>query len=331
MQLLKVIDKKEIMRISVVIATYNGIEFIEEQLNSIKNQTRQADEVLIRDDGSTDGTCEFLKKYIEDNKLLSWTLNLNEENLGYRRNFIQLLKDSSGDVIFLSDQDDIWNPVKLHEMTNEMEKNKDIYLLSSDYTPFSNSNLSHSVPGYKGVRKGNTDWIDYRAKNAGVLRPGHGYAIRRELLPYAFRFFDYDKAVSHDAALQFTSGLLGKMYNYPYSMDDYRLWSGSSSSQESKKRQNSNLSPKEASALIFFNDMLKRYDSAISFCEDYRSEIRNYDYFYRNLPKSKERFVNVIKFIKGRNSFSRFKYLPRIGLSYSVYLVKNFVISKYRN
>ena len=58
------------MKISVVMATYNGERFLREQLDSIRNQTRQADELIICDDGSTDGTVELVRKYIIDSLCL---------------------------------------------------------------------------------------------------------------------------------------------------------------------------------------------------------------------------------------------------------------------
>lgn len=57
------------MKISVIVSTYNGAEYILEQLDSVKNQTRKADEVLISDDVSSDNTVEIVNKYIADNGL----------------------------------------------------------------------------------------------------------------------------------------------------------------------------------------------------------------------------------------------------------------------
>ena len=53
------------MKVSVVMTTYNGIRFLKEMLDSLKNQTRKIDEVIICDDRSTDNTVEFINEYIE--------------------------------------------------------------------------------------------------------------------------------------------------------------------------------------------------------------------------------------------------------------------------
>lgn len=77
------------MKTSVVIATYNGIKFIEEQLNSILAQSVQPDEVIIIDDGSKVNTEEVVKRYINEHRLNGrWHLHVNEKNKGYARNFL---------------------------------------------------------------------------------------------------------------------------------------------------------------------------------------------------------------------------------------------------
>ena len=90
-------------RISVVIASYNGAEFIREQLDSIRTQTLPPDEVIIADDCSSDGTFELCREYIAKNNLEGWTLYRNPENLGVRRNFREALMRCTGDYVFTCD------------------------------------------------------------------------------------------------------------------------------------------------------------------------------------------------------------------------------------
>jgi len=95
--------------VSVCIATYNGEKYIKEQLDSILCQLSEDDEVIISDDGSTDATLEIINS-IRDDRI---KLFINEENFGYTRNFEKALNLVKGDIIFLSDQDDIWCPNKV--------------------------------------------------------------------------------------------------------------------------------------------------------------------------------------------------------------------------
>jgi len=90
--------------ISVCLTTYNGAKYLKEQLESILMQLGKKDELIISDDGSTDKTVEIVNT-IDDERI---KLFINEKNIGYTRNFEKALSFAKGDIIFLSDQDDIW-------------------------------------------------------------------------------------------------------------------------------------------------------------------------------------------------------------------------------
>lgn len=114
------------MKISLLMATYNGEKYIVEQLKSIYNQTVNPDEVLIADDVSNDKTVKLIKNFIEQHSLKNWKLMINSSNKGYKKNFYDLIQQATGDVIFLSDQDDVWEKNKIELMTKELKKNKRI-------------------------------------------------------------------------------------------------------------------------------------------------------------------------------------------------------------
>ena len=75
------------MKSSIALTTYNGIRWLPELLDSLVNQSVQADEVVIFDDASTDGTFEYLEKYVKERKLSNWRIYKNKTNLGWRKNF----------------------------------------------------------------------------------------------------------------------------------------------------------------------------------------------------------------------------------------------------
>lgn len=100
-------------------ATYNGEKYIIKQLDSIYHQTLQADEVLIRDDCSTDKTVSVIKNFIAEKHLeKKWRVEINDCNKGYVKNFLDGAKDAKGEIIFYSDQDDIWDVHKIEHMAN---------------------------------------------------------------------------------------------------------------------------------------------------------------------------------------------------------------------
>ena len=97
------------MKVSVCLATYNGQKYIKEQLVSIVSQLSADDEVIVSDDGSTDDTLAIIAGF--DDKRIRVVHNQSEH--GYTPNFENALKHASGDIVVLSDQDDVWMPNKL--------------------------------------------------------------------------------------------------------------------------------------------------------------------------------------------------------------------------
>ena len=94
-------------KIDILLATYNGSKYLHEQLDSILNQSYGNINVIIRDDGSSDNTVMIIKEYEEkDNRVKLLSDNLG--NLGFVRNFGELMKNSTSEYLMFSDQDDIW-------------------------------------------------------------------------------------------------------------------------------------------------------------------------------------------------------------------------------
>lgn len=98
--------------IAILIATYNGEKYLKEQLDSIFTQSYQNFKLYISDDCSVDSTVEIIKEYQQrfPNKIF---FSINEQNIGYVKNFEKLLQHSSERYIAFSDQDDIWHTEKL--------------------------------------------------------------------------------------------------------------------------------------------------------------------------------------------------------------------------
>lgn len=118
--------------ISVALCTFNGEEFISEQLDSILCQSVPVDEIVICDDCSTDTTWQILEQYAAQSQKIR--LYRNEHNLGYISNFDKALRLCQGDYVFLSDQDDVWHPEKVAESVG--------YLSTSGmYGAFSNARI----------------------------------------------------------------------------------------------------------------------------------------------------------------------------------------------
>lgn len=126
------------INISVAMCTFNGENFLKEQLESILAQTMRPSELVICDDCSNDGTLEIIDAFKERCNF-SVILITNSENLGVNKNFENAIKHCSGEFIFLSDQDDIWHSTKIKEIISAFQDNP-----ACGYV-FSNANLVDKV------------------------------------------------------------------------------------------------------------------------------------------------------------------------------------------
>ncbi len=111
--------------VSVVLATYGGERYLEEQLLSLLNQTRPADEVIICDDCSTDNTAQIAENFIEKHQCKGWCFLCCRENVGFIKNFRRAMEKATGDIVFLCDQDDVWCEDKIEKMCQFFEEHPD--------------------------------------------------------------------------------------------------------------------------------------------------------------------------------------------------------------
>jgi len=119
------------MKISVAMCTYNGESYIQQQLESFANQSRKPDEIVVCDDASKDATVAILKKFAETAPFLVRVLQ-NKKNLGSTQNFVRAIHLCEGDMIALSDQDDVWRPGKLAALSEVLERDPVIGGVFSD-------------------------------------------------------------------------------------------------------------------------------------------------------------------------------------------------------
>ena len=272
------------MKLSIVMTTYNGIRYIEEQLKSIVNQEREADEVLIFDDGSNDGTPEFIEKYIIKNKLNNtWKVIVNEENKGWRRNFVEGIWSSTGDLVFPCDQDDIWHKDKLKVMEDIMINNPQIKVLTTNVTNlYDNSKREQSSDQNEKLEK--VSWAKHIFK---VDAPGCVFCIRKEIVEKSKNYYNLEYA--HDDYFWKLGLFADGLYNYNKDMIDYRRHDDSTFSVEVRKNRNS-----EA--------RIKWINMALDYCKDLTDYVKEDDTI-----TEKDKKLKIIKrnrkYLKLRNKF----------------------------
>ncbi len=109
--------------LSVCMATYNGQQFVVRQLDSVLKQLTLDDELIVVDDGSTDNTVQVIK----DTYGKRVQVYVNEKNMGVIKSFEKAISFAKGDILFLCDQDDLWEPHKVKTVLKAFdEQNADL-------------------------------------------------------------------------------------------------------------------------------------------------------------------------------------------------------------
>lgn len=183
-------------KISVCIATYNGGAYIEEQIASILAAIGEEDEVIISDDNSNDNTLEIVKSF-KDSRI---RIIINKiDNRGHINNFENALKNAIGDIIFLSDQDDVWYPEKVVKMCDAL-KSYDLVVCDCNIVDANLKMGDHSFFEIKNAGKG---FFKNLYKNTFL---GCCMAFNRKILINSLPF--PKNIVSHDTWI----GLVGEVF-----------------------------------------------------------------------------------------------------------------------
>ncbi len=218
--------------ISVAMTTYNGSKYIFQQLDSLNKQSKKVDEVIIVDDASTDDTVNIVNDYIEKNNLINWHLVRNTVNHGYIYSFKKSISKTSGDYIFLCDQDDIWDKNKIKEMVDILDSNSNILTLNCSFQKFfqdnnaikyqkrlfsSNNNLIR-----KNIKKNDCVSICLKRVLTYNISPGCTCVFRSELKNI---FLSCNLNVPHDWLLNVIAAQQSGLYFYNKELIQYRIHS----------------------------------------------------------------------------------------------------------
>lgn len=205
-------------RVSVVMAAYNGARWLEEQLLSIANQSVAPFELIVSDDGSTDGTVDLVQRFAA---AASFPVRLDTRavRLGFADNFLTAAAVACGDLVAFADQDDVWLPTKLEQMCAPFEDPAtELVLCDSVMTD------ERLAPGRPVVRTG----LVTRFRNGGPWegQRGNCMLLRSSLL----RIFDpFDRPLSidgnqlgHDGYAYFLAQSFGKIVHLRKALVLYR-------------------------------------------------------------------------------------------------------------
>ena len=218
--------------ISVALCTYNGVRFIKEQLDSILRQTILPDQIIISDDGSTDGTIECIEQFwaetIQGNHFfnsIELTLLRNENSLGVTKNFEQALKACTHSLIALCDQDDVWVATKLEQLSEMFDENKKLLLVFTDSRLVDAEGHPLGLTSFEALSVSSWEKAAFESQQGTQvflkrnLATGATMMLRRQLLDVATPF---PTEWVHDEWLALIASFAGDVRLYDECLIDYR-------------------------------------------------------------------------------------------------------------
>lgn len=218
--------------ISVAMATYNGERYIEAQLETILKQTVQVDEVIIQDDCSTDKTISLINNFIKKNNLNNWRVEQNKKNIGYILTFKKAIKKCNGDIIILSDHDDLWMENKVEVINCTFNKNNDILVLATSFNMIDKND--NNIPVKIRKRRSNNNLIRRKIKSGTLnkmtikdvaiynVSPGCTCAFSSKIKDIIIRK-NYN--LPHDWQITLTGAVMNGLYYLDVVTTKYRIHS----------------------------------------------------------------------------------------------------------
>ena len=255
------------IKISVVMATYNGAKYLQQQLDSILiAQSLQIDELIIVDDCSSDETTKILNQYDNDPRV---TVILNRENQGVVKSFEAAMKNSGGDFIFFSDQDDVWHKDKVRKLIDIIGDN---LLMHSDARLISanGSIIESSFSRHKNLQLNR--FIDFLIGN---IVTGCTMVCSRELLDFVLPF--PAGIMMHDHYLAICASFFNRLGYCNEVLTDYRQHDenimGGFGVTYNKLRQYHQKQAEQLSSMLLHSQISACQSNAIMMAIDYHCSI----------------------------------------------------------
>ena len=219
------------MKLSVALCTFNGQAFLERQLNSILNQTRKIDEIIVCDDSSSDLTVSILNKYASNYPDI-FKIFVNDQNLNVSKNFEKAMILCHGDYIFLADQDDLWKTDKVAKILKVFEQNP------TAEGVFSNADLIDDNDNLLTPELTLWDTVRFLEKESqkpidlfkllvikGNYVTGATLCVKKEVLDFCVPFKIIDKIFLHDEWLAFVLSHRKTLFYSTEKLISYRIHS----------------------------------------------------------------------------------------------------------
>lgn len=286
-------------KINIIMATYNGENYIENQILSLLQQTYKNWQLIIHDDGSTDKTLEIIRLYMEKDE----RIKLIEDNiigLKVGKNFLHALKESTADYVVFADQDDIWLENKLEELITTMlkkEKNQDIPCLV--YCDAYVWNLENGIQDVSVAGKVNSNLSDFIMLNGGYQ--GCSIMINKKLIELTKNYQGI--IYHHDDLVSLLAHTFGKVYFIPKKLMLYRQHNLAVTGNKNFKRNIFYKLFNNAGYVI----SSKHYDAKLAFYNLYKLDMTD---------DAREIFEEYFRYCNTKSKFQRLSILFRSSLTW---------------
>lgn len=310
------------MTCAVVMATYNGEKYVKEQLNSILNQTRKPDSIIVTDDNSTDNTVKICKEILEASKI-NYKILVHEKKQYVTNNFFDGIRQNECDIIFFSDQDDVWSNNKIESIMKIFENNPLCMVVLCDAYVWNGEKIGNKTllelwgdkyPYYDldGLIDKNALWEVLIDKN---IATGMSMAIKKEISMYQKK----DLLMFHDSWYCLVGAAMGNIYLINKPLAYYR------------QHENNVEGVIHKPSLKKIKESVIKVDQSIQKSKERNDIITFLDTKYLCLNKKNREYFSVIKgFLEKREEYiksgSPFKLLKIIINNSEKYRDKNFII-----
>ena len=216
-------------RISVALGTHNGERFVGEQISSILAQTLPVDEIVLSDDASSDRTVEIVETAVANHRAEhcnapELVILRNDPPLRVTKNFEQALVRSTGDLVALCDQDDVWHPERIERLAARFEDPRTLFVFSNArQVDAAGEYLGHDLfealamsPRERGLVEQGMVFEQFMRRN---LSTGATSMLRRSLVDIAVPFPD---AWLHDEWLALAAAAFDGVRMHDEALTDYR-------------------------------------------------------------------------------------------------------------
>ena len=303
MAIAKILKKKEFSKTSICMATHNGEKYIKSQLKSIINQTIKPNEIIIYDDASSDKTLEilysFIKKYKVDIKIIK-----GHYQIGVVNSFSKAISAAKNEIIFLSDQDDIWMNNKIEKISKSFKEDDQLDLIFTNGETINHNDSLLKKDLFQFTRFNFLKRIDFlnNTKSNIIKYPhsalGMSMAFKKRNLDFILPMNCNDSFMTHDKWILLSINFFGGKIKYlNEKLVKYRLHM----LQESRLIREKLLKKIYKDKSYYLKGQIESYEAIL---KNQKISINRKNELVKNLLIEKIKFYKLrLKIIKNKNFF----------------------------